>query len=498
MSGRLALLAFSAALALGGSTVDDAAAHYNRALALKHGGDARAAAAEFSEAIRIRPEWAVAHYGLGAADHDLGNDAVAKPELRRAIELEPGNMAVRKYLAAILLNEGDANGAIEQYRAIPGADVRLPLGRAYLQAGHPDQAIEQIRKYVTAKPGDSEARYYLGVALGQEGQLDAALAEFRRAIALQPGFGPAHQELGVALRRAGNDAGALVEFRAAARLMPHNPIALLDLGVALKKAGDLGGAIAALRQALQFKPDLERAKYALSIALRQQGQLAEAEGGMRDVAQLHRSRAQMAESKKLILDGVELFKRQQWKEALDMFQEAAAISPKMPECYYYAGRASEKLGDGDRALDEYGKALALRPDYPEAHMSLGVLYARRNDTEQALDHLRQAVLGNPDLADAHYNLALVLAGAGKPVEAERELMDAIAIAPGNLDARVLLGNVLAQQGLPARAAEAYNNLGLLWLKAGRLSEAKTAFEEALRQKPDDTAARNNLVLVLAK
>jgi len=44
----------------------DSLTHYNLALALKYKGDARQAADEFESALRLKPNWADAHYGLGA------------------------------------------------------------------------------------------------------------------------------------------------------------------------------------------------------------------------------------------------------------------------------------------------------------------------------------------------------------------------------------------------------------------------------------------------
>ena len=100
--------------------------------------------------------------------------------------------------------------------------------------------------------------------------------------------------------------------------MPQNPVVFCDLGMALKQKGDLDGAIAAFRSALKSKPDFERAKYNLGIALRLQGQSVEAAAEMREIRRLHQSRVQLAQSKKMILDGLNLLKEQQPREALQV------------------------------------------------------------------------------------------------------------------------------------------------------------------------------------
>ena len=77
---------------------------------------------------------------------------------------------------------------------------------------------------------------------------------------------------------------------------------------------------------------------------------------------------------------------------------------------------------------------------------------------------------------------------------------------------MLLANILARENQPQRAAdvyrdiierapgyaEAHNNLGLLWLDAGKLAQAKSEFEEAIHQKPSYAAAYYNLGLALSK
>src|SRR5215469_5734473 len=63
---------------------EDSLTHYNLALALKYKGDARQAADEFESALRLKPNWADAHYGLGATWLDLNEQAAALKELRAA------------------------------------------------------------------------------------------------------------------------------------------------------------------------------------------------------------------------------------------------------------------------------------------------------------------------------------------------------------------------------------------------------------------------------
>ena len=58
---------------------NDALTHYDLALALKYKGEAKQAADEFEAALRLKPKWGDAHYGLGAAWYDLHDQAAATP-----------------------------------------------------------------------------------------------------------------------------------------------------------------------------------------------------------------------------------------------------------------------------------------------------------------------------------------------------------------------------------------------------------------------------------
>ena len=78
----------------------DADTHYNLALALKYAGQPDAATAEFEEALRLRPGWPDAEYGLGASLYDLHRNAAAVEHLRAAIAAAPSMVNARLFPSA--------------------------------------------------------------------------------------------------------------------------------------------------------------------------------------------------------------------------------------------------------------------------------------------------------------------------------------------------------------------------------------------------------------
>ncbi len=316
---------------------NDALTHYNLALALKYKGDTRQAIDEFETTLQLKPKWAEAHYGLSAAWYDLHDLANALKELRAAIELDPKNVAAHRLAA-----------------------------RVYSEQSDPLSADRELRRALESKPS-AEIHFELGLVQGQLSNLDQAAAEFRQVLRLNPRFPSAHRLLGVALRRQGNHAGALAQFRRAVDIDPNDPEAQCDLGMELKAGGDTAAAIAAFQRAIALKPDFEKAHYNLGIALQKQGQ---SDAGKKELDQLNALqdfRAHLAQSKLLILNGVEALKHQKFDDALPLFQKAADQSPELPTSYYYLGVTYERKDDPARAIAAYQKALELKPDYSQVH-----------------------------------------------------------------------------------------------------------------------------------
>src|SRR6202011_2082330 len=209
----------------------------------------------------------------------------------------------------------------------------------------------------------------------------------------------------------------LAEFRKAVELDPKDPEAQYNLGMELKTTGNTTGAIEAFRRAIELKPDFEKARYNLGIALRAQGDTDGAQKELQDLGGLKAFRARLAQTKYLILQGVEALKQQKLDDPQALFQKAVEQSPELPTGYYFLGVTWDRKQDPAQAKANYDKAIELKPDYAQARSSLGLLYWRQNDRARALDELRQAVLADPDVAEAHYNLGLALAQSGVMDEA---------------------------------------------------------------------------------
>ena len=125
----------------------------NQAATLDNQGQLGQAAQLYQSVLNNHPDNEVALAQLGWLEYQTGRQGAsasliddARAKLGRAVQLDPGDYAVRLYLGTVLLQQdGDATGAVEQYRQFladnpPAAVVQqaaVELRAAYQQAGLP-------------------------------------------------------------------------------------------------------------------------------------------------------------------------------------------------------------------------------------------------------------------------------------------------------------------------------------------------------------------------
>ncbi len=152
----------------------------NYGVILKDLGDLKDAELLTRKAIKIKPDYANAHYNLGIILKDLSNLQEAENSYRKAIELKPDLAMAHSNLGNILRDLGKLKEAELSYR-----------------------------KAIELKPDYAEAYSNLGNILRDLGKLKDAELSHLKAIEVKPDFAEAYSNLGNILR----DLGKLKEAR---------------------------------------------------------------------------------------------------------------------------------------------------------------------------------------------------------------------------------------------------------------------------------------------
>jgi tetratricopeptide (TPR) repeat protein len=154
-----------------------------------------------------------------------------------------------------------------------------------------------------------------------------------------------------------------------------------------------------------------------------------------------------------------------WTNGVTLFEHAIAVTNNNARAYSAAGFARARLGDHSAAVAHYENALRITED-SETWNNLASAFIHLGRNAEAAAAAQRALTLEPDFTEARFNL-----GSAR----ERNGDDALAIAEFRKVVQEEPGMALAQY-----------RLGTLLAKRGEVDEAKKAFTEAARLRPDDS------------
>jgi tetratricopeptide (TPR) repeat protein len=264
-----ALLSFSVAFNLLASVQCYAVGRWMLGVTLTEEGRASEAIQIFEEVLRVKPDLAEAHNGLGNVFLQEGKLSDAIEHYEQALQIKPDYAEAHVNMGTVFLQEGKLSDAIGHYeqalRINPDyAEAHSNLGLALSQAGNFAEGIRHCAQALRIEPDLAEAHVNFGMALMGLGKVPEAAEHFEQALRIKPDTSVAHYNLGCALYQMGRVQEAIKEFEADLRLKPDDAEAHYNLGVALEKLGRARDAITHHEEALRIKPDYADAQIALA------------------------------------------------------------------------------------------------------------------------------------------------------------------------------------------------------------------------------------------
>jgi tetratricopeptide (TPR) repeat protein len=95
------------------------------------------------------------------------------------------------------------------------AEAHFALGNVLIGLRRLDEAGAAYRKAIRIKPDFAEAHFNIGHVLAEQLRFDEAAAAYRQAIHVKPDYAEAYCNLGAVLRRAGKASEAIAEYQRA-------------------------------------------------------------------------------------------------------------------------------------------------------------------------------------------------------------------------------------------------------------------------------------------
>src|SRR6266566_5693888 len=148
--------------------------------------------------------------------------------------------------------------------------ISEPILQAFqlFQNGQYDEAGEHCRMFLAGDPGHAEMNHLLGVIRFHQGRTIEALDFMKRAVSAPGATAEMHNNYGAALNKLGRNEEAVAAFNHALALKPDYADALNNLGVIYRDAKNTDAAIDAFRRAVALSPDSPQASANLRSAYR--------------------------------------------------------------------------------------------------------------------------------------------------------------------------------------------------------------------------------------
>jgi len=411
------------------------------------------------------------------------------------------------------------------------ATIHMEFGRAFAEAGYPEQGIDEFKKAVAKDDKLAGAHYSLGAAY-LVGLADAAFPEaseeFQKELKNHPDDVLSLYQLGyIALSQHKLDEAENYLGRTAT-LDPTNPDVPLSLGQAYAEQNRQAEAETFLRKSIVLTKDVsrnhyqvQRAHYLLGRLLLQAGKRDEAKEELKIADQLMKlsvvdNQGQTAGSQlndvspsiplrstSLPVDPenlkqVEAYEQQlspaiadsynnlgaiaaggsQFSSALDFFQQAAVWNPSLETLDYNWGKAAFSANQYAQAIAPLGRYLHSHSNDTLIRSALGSSLFNVKEYREAVETLRplQDLISSNSRLDFIYSVSLVKTGA---------------VTEG-------LARLLALEKAMPRLADIHTALGETYSAQGNETSAAQELRSAIELNPSDANTKRQLAMSLVK
>jgi len=182
-----------------------------------------------------------------------------------------------------------------------------------------------------------------------------------------------------------------------------------------------------------------------------------------------------------------------YRQAIDGYETSLRLEPQGVMSHVNMSIAYARLGESKKAETSLRETLKVSPDSAAANFNMGLLRAEQGDRKGAEKYLRKAWKADPKMGEAAYNLCVILS-KGKPKEAIGWCRKALEARPSNPKYAYSLAYYERKKGDTEAAVQtlrslialnpdypdAYMLLGEIYEKQGKVNEAGTVYQQALR------------------
>ena len=407
-----------------------------------------------------------------------------------------------------------ARAAVSKVEANPAdAERRAELALVYEANELWDESVRAWRDALALAPERSLWRLHYSICANQSGESEAAMAEMQRVVEELPEQPAARMRLGEMLLEIDEVEGAQLEFEKALTLAPQAPDCYASLAAVMLRKDEYQRAAELCERAIELDPGFKLAHYNLGLAYRGLGRMSEAEDALN--RGLNAGKRQLSDPLSRQVDAqrtgftVRLIEAGALEKAGNIqaaIQILEGLRERYPDDTTVLNNLSAVYLQSDRnpeALALLKRARDLDPGEFSTYLNLATAQLALDNPVDALEAASKAVELAPKHGQVRFIRARALVVQQRFSEAYQELERSVALDATNGLAYCLLADMATMVGEPEKAVVAYQaakrilpdlvpahyGLTQLYLRLGRLEEARECFKEVQRLAPTSQRAR---------
>jgi tetratricopeptide (TPR) repeat protein len=397
---------------------------------------------------------------------------------RHAIELDRDNLDAIRGLAQNLLNDGQTDAALDQYKVIADANPEdaqtyVRIAEIYRKQGKFDTALEHLKKAETMVQDSLEVPYNIAAIYQAQGRFDEAAQVLKDLLKKAEKADPATytageksnravflERLGTVYRDQGNNQAAVDTFRQVIALGgdDNGERGYQQIIDTWREAKEWQKATDAAKEATQKFPNSRDLKMVLAA---QQADMGHADLALKDVQAMLKG---VPEDRAVYITLAQMNTRlKRYPEAEQALDKAEQLSTKQDDkeyIWFLRGSSFERQKRYADAEQQFKKVIASDPQHAMALNYLGYMLADQNTKlDEAFGYIKRALDIDPTNGAYLDSIGWAYFRLGKYELAEESLVKASQKI--NTDPTV------------------HDHLGDLYQKTGRLKLAATHWERAL-------------------
>ena len=441
---------------------------------------------------------------LGAAYEQRKDYKSAIDAFRHAIVLDRDNLDAIRGLAENLLNDGQLDASLEQYKVIADsnpedAQTYVRMAEIYRRQAKYDQALESLKRADTLVPDTMDVPYSMAAVYQAQGRYDDAVKLLqdllRKTEKSETGSSQADrnnraifvERLGMVYREQQNYTAAVETFRKMLPLGDENARSgYQEIIDTYREAKQWPQATAVAKEAVQKMPNDRDLRMVLDAQLADTGEFD------KSVADIRTMLKGGPEDREVYLRlGIIFTRAKRWDDALQALAKAEQLSTKSDDKAYVSflrGDLYQRQKMFDQAETEFKKVLAVTaPSDPQSAATLNYLGYMNADRgvklDESLNFVKQALSLDPNNGAYLDSLGWVYFKLGKYDLAEENLTKAEAHMGTDPTVQEHLGDLYQKTGRLKLAAAHWDRAVQEWTKTVAPEQDSEAFAK-VQQKLD--------------